>query len=370
MWETAELCRLLAVGQLMLWAAVLYRDHRADPSATASRRLILAVSAHLLTPTLLARGAPLPLLHLVMIVGLAVPFAFWMTSEIHFDDDFELRPVHGVLLAGLLAVGYVSWLAVVERRLPGPLFAPAHDAFWLTLPKLLGLAFVVHALMTLYVGARSDLVVPRLKLRYMVLGLAGTYILLELVGEAILGGAASQPLADRVHAISVSVLVFGLSFLCFSIRPEVLRPNRPAVDAPALDPALGEKLRMLIEVEQIFREEGLTIAGLAERLGAHEYKVRQLINSQLGFKNFNAFLHHLRVQRAVKLLSDPAQAHLGVAQIAYEVGYRSLGPFNKAFKELIGRTPTEFRATEAGRKLPDSGTSEHFAEVSKTRSRA
>src|SRR5204863_8256751 len=132
------------------------------------------------------------------------------------------------------------------------------------------------------------------KLRYVVLGIAGTYILLELLAEAILGGAALQPLADRVHAVSVCVLIFGLSFLCFSIRPDVLRPSRPAADAPALAPALRARLRVLIDVEQVFREEGLTIAALAQRLDAHEYRVRQLINSQLGFKNFNAFLHHLR----------------------------------------------------------------------------
>jgi AraC-like DNA-binding protein len=78
-------------------------------------------------------------------------------------------------------------------------------------------------------------------------------------------------------------------------------------------------------------------------MDAHEHKVRQLINSRLGFRNFNAFLHHFRIQEARRVLADPAQSHVGVAQVAYQVGYRSLGPFNKAFKELTGLTPTEFR---------------------------
>ncbi len=101
----------------------------------------------------------------------------------------------------------------------------------------------------------------------------------------------------------------------------------------------------LVEEQHVYREEGLTIAGLAERLGTQEHKVRQLINSHLGFRNFNAFLHHYRLRAAQQALLDPGRLHLGVAQIAYEVGYRSLGPFNKAFKEATGLTPTEFRAT-------------------------
>ena len=58
---------------------------------------------------------------------------------------------------------------------------------------------------------------------------------------------------------------------------------------------------------------------------------------------------------AQKALLDPAKRHLGIAQIAFEVGYRSLGPFNKAFKEITGRTPTEFRkAAPESESLADS----------------
>jgi AraC-like DNA-binding protein len=76
-------------------------------------------------------------------------------------------------------------------------------------------------------------------------------------------------------------------------------------------------------------------------------RVRQLINLQLGFRNFNAFLHHYRIREAQQALADPAKRHLSVAQIAYEVGYRSLGPFNRAFKEATGRTPSDYRAASS-----------------------
>jgi AraC-like DNA-binding protein len=98
-----------------------------------------------------------------------------------------------------------------------------------------------------------------------------------------------------------------------------------------------------MDVDEAFREEGLTIGALADRVGTQEHKLRELINAQLGFKNFNAFLHQYRIRAAEKALADPAQYYMGIAQIAYDVGYRSLATFNKAFKELTGRTPTERR---------------------------
>src|SRR5262249_23323531 len=240
---------------------------------------------------------------------------------------------HLVVLAALVAVG----------GLP-EMFPAARYALWPLLPRLLSLGLMGYALVTVHLGGRSDLVVSRLQARNTVLVLSGMYIFVELIAEVFFGRWLSPSMAARIHAMTSLGLVFAVCAMCLRLKPEVLRPTRPAAEPPPLDPALTERLQQLLEVEQVFREEGLTIAVLAERLSVHEYKVRQLINARLGFKNFNAFLHHYRITEACRALGDPAKAHLGVAQVAYEVGYRSLGPFNKAFKETTGRTPSEFRA--------------------------
>jgi AraC-like DNA-binding protein len=41
---------------------------------------------------------------------------------------------------------------------------------------------------------------------------------------------------------------------------------------------------------------------------------------------------------------DPAAAHLGIAEIAYRLGYRSVATFNKAFRDLNDCTPSEYRS--------------------------
>ena len=42
-------------------------------------------------------------------------------------------------------------------------------------------------------------------------------------------------------------------------------------------------------VERIYHREGLTIGSLSAEFGVQEYRLRQLINEGLGYRNFNAF---------------------------------------------------------------------------------
>jgi AraC-like DNA-binding protein len=355
MWTTAAVLRVLAAVQLAWLAVVVARGNGRDPSAQATIAFLVCCVAHTLFPLAMNGGLGPPLLDVVAVVSLLLPVSFWLLAKVHFEDDFKVEGGHLLALAAYVAVGYACWLACADRWASDLLPASA-DLLWRVVPRVLGLTLVVLALMTIYVGARSDLVVTRVRLRHMCLWAAGTYIFVELLAEALLLGSPAESLADLVNAAATVAVVFVVTAAAVDVRPEVLRPRRaPADEGPVLDPRLAAQLRRLVEQEEVFRQEGLTIRALAERLSTHEYKVRELINDQLGFRNFNAFLNHYRVREAQKRLADPEARHLNVAEVAYEVGYRSLGPFNKAFKDLTGLTPTEFRAARAAPAPPRTG---------------
>ena len=93
--------------------------------------------------------------------------------------------------------------------------------------------------------------------------------------------------------------------------------------------------------ERAYRREGLTLAALADSLGLAEAPLRELINQRLGFRNFNDFLHHHRLGEATRRL---AEEDLPVLSIALDCGYGSIGPFNRAFRQRLGMTPTDYRA--------------------------
>ena len=93
---------------------------------------------------------------------------------------------------------------------------------------------------------------------------------------------------------------------------------------------------------------------MSKDLGHPEHRVRRLINGRLGYRNFTAFLNSYRIPEAQAILADPEQVRLPILTIALDLGYGSLGPFNRAFKAASGLTPTEFRQQALGASTADS----------------
>jgi AraC-like DNA-binding protein len=57
--------------------------------------------------------------------------------------------------------------------------------------------------------------------------------------------------------------------------------------------------------------------------------------------NFSDYVARTRFEKASKLLHD---VDLRISEIAFAVGFQSLSQFNRVFKRLSGKSPTEFRA--------------------------
>tara|TARA_R110002020_G_scaffold316361_1_gene531450 strand:+ start:1624 stop:2757 length:1134 start_codon:yes stop_codon:yes gene_type:complete len=93
----------------------------------------------------------------------------------------------------------------------------------------------------------------------------------------------------------------------------------------------------------LYLEPGLTIGGLADILHVPEHRLRRLINGGLGYRNFAAFVNDYRIEEAKRRLADPELAREQIIQHAFSLGYASLAPFNRAFRERVGVSPTEFR---------------------------
>ena len=47
--------------------------------------------------------------------------------------------------------------------------------------------------------------------------------------------------------------------------------------------------------------------------------------------------------KAHEILSNPECSDHSIEAIAYDIGFASLGPFNRAFREETGVSPTEWR---------------------------
>jgi AraC-like DNA-binding protein len=54
-------------------------------------------------------------------------------------------------------------------------------------------------------------------------------------------------------------------------------------------------------------------------------------------------MNSFRLDEAKTALADPQRRALPVLTIALDAGFQSIGPFNRAFKDATGLTPTEYR---------------------------
>jgi len=57
--------------------------------------------------------------------------------------------------------------------------------------------------------------------------------------------------------------------------------------------------------------------------------------------NFVKYVARMRYEKAAGLLRE---ANLRVSEIAFATGFQSLSQFNRVFKKLSGKSPTEYRA--------------------------
>ncbi|HEX4473366.1 MAG TPA: AraC family transcriptional regulator [Nocardioides sp.] len=92
-------------------------------------------------------------------------------------------------------------------------------------------------------------------------------------------------------------------------------------------------------------EGGLTaelrFADVARDVGLVPRSLARRFEDECGM-TWSAVLRRMRVLRAIERLATDQES---VTTIAHAVGYTSLSAFNVAFRDLTGRTPTDYRST-------------------------
>jgi AraC-like DNA-binding protein len=353
-----------AVVMLLLRIVVLARNARSDQVSRYTALLVLGIAAYVVESApgfgALALSWRLP----IHLFDCGTPAVFWIAMGAIFVDEFRPRWYHALAWLALAMLGTVE--IFVHRT---PIFA-LHSAL-LLLFVLLG---VWHAL----AGRATDLVEGRRRLRILLAVATALYTALTVASDWLWPGGLSVAPLSLANAVGLVTLIFlfaVLGSLLSTTEPFVpaavtagsmpsLNNNLPpAPSAPGPDAATGpdaapiSALRRLIEHDKVYREQDLSVASLSQKLSIPEYRLRRLINGQLGHRNFSTFVNSYRLAEAEAALSDPGQADVPILTIALDAGFGSIGPFNRAFKAHTGLTPTEYRrarldGAQGGEPLP------------------
>jgi len=206
--------------------------------------------------------------------------------------------------------------------------------------RALSLFFIVLAMVEAQSGKRSDLDEQRISLRKYFTYFIGLVVLITILSE--LGLSKEEQELPRLVQRS-AILVFNTLFISLNVSIKSHLFDARKKNTEVKHPDLIEKIQHKMLDQELYKQEKLTIGQLAEELAEQEYRVRKVINQEMGYRNFIDFTNSYRIKEASILLTDRTQSNLTVLEIAYKTGFNSIGPFNRAFKQATGLTPTDFR---------------------------
>lgn len=340
--QTELMARGGSLALLSLWSWLLVRDHRDVLAARIAVLMNLAIACYLLVTAGWGWRFSLAGLFLAMGAG-ATPGLFWLFAKAWFND--EKRIGWGSITLVLLAVAnmFVMQLSYVSggivNEITGVIF------------RLGMLAFAGAGLWEAWRGRGGDLVEGRRRLRPRIVAAVGGYVIVIAFTEIAVFNAAAPRWIIGIVGSSIVIITFLFCAAMFAMRQvDLFGPviaAKPIATKQANDDPLAEKLRSHMQREMAWRDEGLSIAALATQLGEQEYRLRRVINGQLGHRNFAAFLNGYRLAEVKAALADSSQREVPIITIALDAGFGSLGPFNRAFREAEAMTPSEYRAQQA-----------------------
>ena len=128
--------------------------------------------------------------------------------------------------------------------------------------------------------------------------------------------------------------------------PEKRKYQKSGLSADASE-VLHRDLTKLMSTQKLFRESELSLAELSNRLNTQPNYLSQVINEREG-KNFYDYINTLRIEEFMKLTADPDSKKYTLLGLAQECGFNSKSSFNRYFKKVTGKSPSEFVQEELG----------------------
>lgn len=273
-----------------------------------------------------------PLLKWLFILGpFLLPFSFWIMARILFND----QPLSNKrILIYVLTTTFAYYLLYFLGKLTD----------WIKISAIaeraLSIFFIVLALIEAQSGKRTDLDDQRVRFRKYFTYFISLVVFITILSELGLSKDEQElpQLVQRSTILVFNTLFIGMNVSIKSHLFDVRKKNTEVIH-----PELIDKIQRIMEEQELYRNEKLTIGQLAEALSEQEYKTRQVINQEMGYRNFIDFINSYRIKEATDLLKDRTKSNLAILEIAYKIGFNSIGPFNRAFKQATGFTPTDYR---------------------------
>lgn len=291
---------------------------------------------HLLGFTPAAFYPPDLLRQLLRAIDVGLLVSIWLFVLSLFKKDFKISGLH---------IGFGIFLVVImlaERLVQFGHLDPL-PSWWAHMVNASAFLIIFHMIYVSITGHTDDLVEARRKTRIKMMALVALAAIIMIV----LGSVLLPEFQPTINAISLWPVLFALSFWIFRLDDSVFAfDSFSATNLEQLsskEKQLHDELMRLIEADKFYLQNNITINSLAQSMGFGASKLRAHINQYMGFDNFSGFINEYRINDIKVALRNRDNNHIPILTIALNHGFNSLPPFNRAFKKIVGQTPTEYR---------------------------
>lgn len=327
------LLRGFAVGGLAVTAIGLWLSGVGRNARIAGLMFCISIMAYLLANVRLTFQPFQAVAIGLSLASAPVVGCIWLFILVVFED----RPIRPLILAPAAAMVGLSGMGLMSQCRPELWVWPVRDAMSVLLS--------LHALYVIARGWRGDLVEARRALRGPFLTITAGFAIIQTLIDTAARIGLPRPWGGFGNALIVAALALFGAFTFLQAKAGLFgAPKAVSNDLKAADQMVLDRLNTFMEVEEGWRRESLTIAAVALAVAAPEHRVRRLINDHMGHRNFQGFVNAYRIEAAKQALSQAGKGT--IATIAFDLGFGSLGPFNRAFRAETGVSPREWRRRE------------------------
>jgi len=226
---------------------------------------------------------------------------------------------------------------------------PLFVSFLFSAQWMLPLVFIIGSGYLLWL-ARSVFLLRKQRQRFK-LELLALAVFFSIAICVIALGFIWPLLSDTRFIIAYSILI-GLAFFAAILTllsfPSITLDIAEAAQAVYAESTLKNidrekiisQLNQLMEHENIFFLENLSLSMLAEQLQLNSHQLSELINTEFQ-QGFSQYIRQYRINAAKKLLREEPES--SVLSIGLSVGFSSQSNFYTAFREIVGMPPGQYR---------------------------
>jgi AraC-like DNA-binding protein len=283
---------------------------------------------------------------------LIIPPALWLFVKSNTQPIFHLKPKSFILFVPALVEITIEFLSFYFYKLLAVNFHLTENQFWFTFTEILP---VISMVMVLVFFAKE---LNKLKIKqkqlpktknnsFYFFKLYTFFVFFSLLTLFWLLATLFNFKVYYIIEIGLITFLFLLGYIgifqpSFFDVPKVLTVDTLSQKFSHFDDKKElKRLKALFEDEKIFTKQKLALKDVAIQLNLPERYVSRLINLHLN-SSFITYVNSFRVTYALKQIKNPSERNKTLLGIAMDSGFNSKSSFNKVFKSMTGKKPSDF----------------------------